>query len=488
MNITASFLTKFRKRFTHFIVGVFVLNILYDMYSSPYANQWKFYTAITIFLAYYIHTLGILPFLTLKKQRKKYIALTIIGFFISMYTVMWFEAMKASEIVRYVNGDPYPIATKLPPTHFFFKPEWIFGSLLVCSLIFIPFFLLSFVYHLLIIKKKDRKRLLSFKYTEAIANVVISVSLLFFVLFSSASSKGAFHNSQVFVLFLMAFYLNTFLFTKKFLQDQKVLKYILLNALSFTVIILGVQLITNLSFEKLLPGSENFILISVIYFIVFALSFVYAYVRSKLKANERLFDLKLTAKESEIQLLKSQVNPHFLFNTLNTLYATSLKEEAPKTAQSIAKLGSLIRYMQNDINKEFIPLQKEVDYLKDYMEIQKLRLAIEPEIITTFENIDTQMTSPGLFIPLVENAFKYGIHPTEKSTIRIQIQCSDQRVYFECKNNYDPNQKVHGMNEGFGIGIQNVEKRLKLVYPEKHTFDIDKSATRFVVKLTLDLT
>ena len=87
------------------------------------------------------------------------------------------------------------------------------------------------------------------------------------------------------------------------------------------------------------------------------------------------------------------------------------------------------------------------------------------------------MMSPGLFIPLVENAFKYGIHPTEKSTIHIRIQCSDRQITFECENNYDPNQKVHAMNEGFGIGIQNVQKRLKLVYPEKHTFDIDKSAT-----------
>ncbi len=438
-------------------------------------------------LAFYIHTLLILPLLTLKKQRKRYITFTIIGFLVFACTAMWFEAMKASEIVRYVDALKFPSGTKLPPAHFFFKADWFFGGLLVCSLIFIPFFLLSFTYHILILKKEDRQRLLYFKYTEIIANIIISLSLLFFVLYGSVSNSAAFHNSQIFVLFLIAFYLNVFFYTKKVLLDQNIPKYILLHFLSLAFIIVGIKLITGLPFERILPGSDNFVLTLVIYFILFLLSFVYAYARLKFKSNERLFDLKLTAKESELQLLKSQVNPHFLFNTLNTLYATSLKENAPKTAQSIAKLGSLIRYMQNDINKELIPLHKEVDYLTDYIEIQKLRLAIEPEIIITLENIDTQMISPGLLIPLVENAFKYGIHPTEKSTIQIRIRCFENSIAFECENNYDPNQKVHAMNEGFGIGIQNVEKRLELVYPEKHTFDIDKTETRFVVKLTLDL-
>ena len=143
--------------------------------------------------------------------------------------------------------------------------------------------------------------------------------------------------------------------------------------------------------------------------------------------------------------------------------------------------------MQNDIHKDLIPLQKEVDYLQDYIEIQKLRIATELEIQTSFENIGSQLMSPGLFIPLVENAFKYGIHPTEKSTIKIDIFCDANTIHFRCENRYDTHQKVHHMEEGFGIGIKNVKQRLQLVYPEKHHFDIDQTDDIFIVELTLQL-
>ena len=467
----------------HLVVGIIAMNILYSATTNTYMSRWDLYTNYLIVFAFYVHSLWLLPLLTIQGKTKKYLILTLISFFILTYTLVWLEAMESSELVTTVDGKP------LSADYFFFQIQWLVFGLLTGLAFFVPFSLCSSLYHVLLMNKSQRKTLASFKYSEVVANGIIVLSVVLFTLVSANNMRTAgVQNALQVTLFFCIFYFNVFVLVPALLSNRRVLSYIGLNLLSIVVILLGTKLIYELPFEKVLPFSRNFNVLMIIAFVIFLSAFVYAYVRLKFKANERLFDLKLTAKESELQLLKSQVNPHFLFNTLNTLYATSLKEQAPKTAQSITKLGSLIRYMQNDIHKELIPLQKEVDYLNDYIEIQKLRLAIEPEIITTFENIDAQMMSPGLFIPLVENAFKYGIHPTEKSTIHIRIQCSDRQITFECENNYDPNQKVHAMNEGFGIGIQNVQKRLKLVYPEKHTFDIDKSATRFVVKLTLDLT
>jgi len=219
-------------------------------------------------------------------------------------------------------------------------------------------------------------------------------------------------------------------------------------------------------------------------FIDYTLSFIYGFIRHRIKNKS----IALDAKESELKLLKSQVNPHFLFNTLNTLYSTALEENAPKTAESTAKLASLIRYMQEDINKDFIPLENEIKYLENYISIQKLRCFIEPDIETKFIHIENHKLSPGLLIPFVENAFKYGIDPSKKSKLSVSIICEKNTISFECINTYDENYKTYYKEQGFGIGIKNAKQRLELVYPKKHTIDIKKENNIFSVKINLNIT
>jgi LytS/YehU family sensor histidine kinase len=203
------------------------------------------------------------------------------------------------------------------------------------------------------------------------------------------------------------------LFGPVLLEEKKPGTYLLLTSISFIVIVIGTKLIYG-------SGSLSNLLVLAIYFtLATVLSLTYSYVRLKLINDQLIFNLKLGAKDSELQLLKSQVNPHFLFNTLNTLYATALEENAPKTAESTAKLANLLRYMQNDINKDFIPLENEIKYLEDYITIQKLRCEIEPQIETKFSNFENHQISPGLLIPFVENAFKYGIDPTKPSKLKV---------------------------------------------------------------------
>lgn len=471
--------SNLRKGIAHTVVGAFALFMVYQ--ATTHSSQWEQCITYLFIVAFYIHSLVSLPLITIRKQTKKYLLSTVIGFFVVTYALIFFEAMDASEMLTTVGGE------SLPPAHFFFQARWHLYGLFTGFLIFIPFTLFSLLYHILIISKSQRKELFSYRYTEFIINTV-AASTLILLSFVNFGSDGSLTNTFELILVLIIFYSSTFIFIPKFLLKRRFLPYGISLFLSFAVFLVIKSLFDQ---PDIIIGIEDGYYIvrpTVSFFVAIFASFIYNYVRSKRRANQELFSLQLNTKDSELQLLKSQVNPHFLFNTLNTLYATSLKEEAPKTAKSIAKLANLIRYMQNDINKDFITLETEVNYVKDYIEIQKLRVAVEPEIASFFENIGAQKISPGLFIPLVENAFKYGIHPTEKSTITLEIRCEDDTVYFRCENAYDKDQKVHHMNEGFGIGIQNVEERLKLVYPEKHHFDIEQTDDTFIVKLTLQIT
>jgi sensor histidine kinase YesM len=459
-------------------VGIIAMYILYSASTNNFMSRWDVYTNFLIVFAFYIHSLVLLPLITIQSKTKLYTIITLISFFLLTYTLLWFEAMESSEMVTTIDGNA------LPTTHFFFQPKWLLYGLFTGILVFIPFSLFSLLYHILVMSKIQRQKLFALKYTEAILNVIVSLCLILLTFVNFDGSGDGIVNTFELILLLAVFHLNTFVLIPKFIKTKRYLKYELFVFALFCLFIL-IKYLFEPSALFITTVLQRYVIPFTSFTVAILLSFTYAFVKSELKAKADLANLKLNSKESELQLLKSQVNPHFLFNTLNTLYATSLKENAPKTAQSIAKLGSLIRYMQNDIHKDLIPLQKEVDYLKDYIEIQKLRIATEPEILASFENIGSQLMSPGLFIPLVENAFKYGIHPTEKSTITIDVYCQENTIHFRCENAYNANQKVHHMEEGFGIGIKNVKQRLQLVYPDKHHFDIDQTDDTFIVELTL---
>ena len=138
-------------------------------------------------------------------------------------------------------------------------------------------------------------------------------------------------------------------------------------------------------------------------------------------------DIVILEKEkstAELNSLKQQINPHFLFNTLNSLYALGIEEKSKKTADGIAKLGTLMRYNLNDAQKELIPLSKEINYIKEYIELQELRLTNNNKLtINILESgIDDYQIAPLLLIPFIENAFKYGVSATEKTKIDLKIK------------------------------------------------------------------
>lgn len=478
MSLEIFFTPKIRKRIVHLITFLIIISILSN-YRVDILKDGSYYwqslaKGLLVAVAFYVNTFLLLPILFEKRNIKKYIILTLAFIILFGLMFLWFEAVSSSLFTRYTNGEK-PI-----PSDLFFDFLSQGGLYLGLIAAYIPFSIITFIYYLLTTNYENRKKILASKYTEPLINIIV-VALIFLFNFSVARGESLFRANFVTILFMLFFYCNTFLLTPFILKENNKIKYFAFLAILFVAFeIIMLIIIDENRPEQLLT---SFLVMLFLFSILTIVSFSYGYFRFKLKNQS----LKLGVKNSELQLLKSQVNPHFLFNTLNTLYATALEENAPKTAGSTAKLANLLRYMQNDISKDFIPLENEIKYLEDYIAIQKIRCEIAPEIKTHFINIGSKKISPGLLIPFVENAFKYGIDPSKPSVLNISVICSDNTIGFECTNSYNDAYTTYYKEQGFGIGITNTKQRLELVYPKKHTLAITKENNLFTVKLDISI-
>lgn len=196
--------------------------------------------------------------------------------------------------------------------------------------------------------------------------------------------------------------------------------------------------------------------------------------------------LKSEKLESELKFLKSQINPHFLFNSLNNIYTLTVID--PKSAgDSLLKLSEMLRYLLYECDAKKVPLGRELSYLQNYIDLFSLKdeEALNIKFDTKDVNEDV-MIAPLLFIPFIENAFKHSqVEDLEKGWINITLFGDAKQVYFEVKNSLP---KVEFSKDKVGgIGLQNVNRQLELVYPEKHTLNINKTETEFSVELTIIL-
>lgn len=180
-------------------------------------------------------------------------------------------------------------------------------------------------------------------------------------------------------------------------------------------------------------------------------------------------ELKKEKSKTELSLLKTQINPHFFFNTLNNLYALTVKS-SPQAPEVILKLSDMMRYTIYDGKKETVKISEEIAYLNNYIELHKIRYRKSVEI-TFNHNIDTNLNIPPLlYIILLENAFKHGIETlAENAFIHVNLYDNDDFIYFEIENNFDPNEITNSK----GIGLQNLKRRLSLLYKQQHELTID---------------
>lgn len=277
--------------------------------------------------------------------------------------------------------------------------------------------------------------------------------------------------------FMLVFYLNYFFLIDRLLHKGKTKRFILFNLL----LIVAVALLMHYGrgwIETLMPelrarrgmrrGNMKLLFVvrnSTSLFLMTGLSVALKMTVRWFEVENERKELAKAKSEAELQNLKNQINPHFLLNTLNNIYAL-IEFNPPKAQQAVMDLSKMLRHLLYDNNQTYVPLQQEANFMRNYIELMRIRLSDNVKLSTDFSYSETGNTriSPLIFISLIENAFKHGISGDKPSFIDISLkEHPDGKVEFVSRNSYFP--KSESDKSGSGIGLELVKRRLELLYP-----------------------
>lgn len=291
------------------------------------------------------------------------------------------------------------------------------------------------------------------------------------------------------------FYINYFFLADKLFFNKKIVHFLIINTALIALFIWVKDIVDTQLFSDVFPprpgGKDGppFKLFVYVDIIRFSVPMIFSV---GVKTAERWFKSEDERKEaaniklqSELQHLKYQLQPHFFFNSLNTIY--SLVDISPENAKTtIHSLGKLMRYLLYDTNEEKVSLKKEVEFMTKYIELMKLRAPEKTSVTYNFPKITEDIeVAPLLFISLVENAFKHGISASEGSHLSFEMTLEDHTIVFKTTNPNTP--KTDTDKSGSGIGLVNLEKRLSILYPHKHELSTKTYDNLFVSTLSLQL-
>jgi LytS/YehU family sensor histidine kinase len=294
-------------------------------------------------------------------------------------------------------------------------------------------------------------------------------------------------------LYLAVFYLNWFILIPKLYINRK---FLLFSISILLVIFLGAWWRIEIEhITKILPGLFDFrgsrprpfkgmlltlVLISIL-IIISSLFRIIDFYNQKTRQEKILIEQK---NEAELKLLRLQLNPHFLFNALNNIYALVLTK-SENASNSLMSLSQLLRYIIYDATADKVPLSDEIRYLKYYIELESLRL-VNPESVRMEikGNADTFNIMPLIFIPFIENSFKHS-NINKGGHIYIVLEIKENYIDFRCENSIS--NTVKQKDKTGGIGLVNTQKRLELVYEDKHKLEIEQTDQVFKIRLTIEL-
>ncbi|MCD6065986.1 MAG: sensor histidine kinase [Bacteroidetes bacterium] len=217
------------------------------------------------------------------------------------------------------------------------------------------------------------------------------------------------------------------------------------------------------------------------------LRFVAVFVLSLLlRVNDQWKRAQKEKISAELSYLRAQINPHFLFNTLNSIYSMAI-DNSENTATAVVKLSAMMRYAITEAHKDTVPLEKEINYIADYIDLQNYRLGHTVKLSHRVSGDPVgKKIAPLILISIVENAFKYGVNPEENSSIMVDLTVHEYFLVFLVRNNkVRTNVKE---DEKSGVGIENTKNQLNMIYPGKYKFEIQENPREFSVLLTLQLT
>ena len=283
------------------------------------------------------------------------------------------------------------------------------------------------------------------------------------------------NHSGVSLSFFVIFYINYLLFIPKVLFKEHTGQFILLNILLILVVSIGLRYWHNIiAFPPPAPRRPHLPPQYIFYIrditsMIFTVGLSVA-IRMSLRWSATELERREAVKsrtEAELKNLRNQLNPHFLLNTLNNIYALTAFD-TEKAQQAIQELSKLLRYVLYDNQETFVPLTKEVEFIQNYIELMRIRVSSAVKINTNFQiRPDSQSpVAPLLFISLIENAFKHGISPTEPSFIDIMLTEKDDEIHCVIRNSNYPKNAMD--KSGSGIGLEQVRKRLELLYAGRY--------------------
>jgi two-component system LytT family sensor kinase len=292
------------------------------------------------------------------------------------------------------------------------------------------------------------------------------------------------------ILGMAAFYLNSLWIFPNFFEKRRFILYLVINVLLLGVLshiffMVDGYIFVNYTTEPLpedLPRMFPYMRIfSMLIFITF-ISLIFSLIRKVQVQDGKEKQLSKEKSDTEIQLLKAQINPHFIFNSMNNIYslAYSKSDQAP---EAILKLSEMLRYVYYDCNRDEVTLGAELEYIRNYMAFQQMKSPHEQNIVLESEGIDESFRiAPMLFIPFVENSFKYSkIEELQDASVGIKLTTEDNKLCFRITNTHPEN----GKSPGSGMGIENVRNRLALTYPGTSSLEFKDENSSFEVVMKI---
>ncbi|KQC29529.1 sensor histidine kinase [Flagellimonas eckloniae] len=315
--------------------------------------------------------------------------------------------------------------------------------------------------------------------------------VLVFLFYSFDRENPGFHGHQLafFSTYVLAAAAIGYWLMPRFLYKRKYWQFFTFVFLMVAIVILLEELLLE---QLFFPGTRRaksfpgvfFSLLGVLPVITILSGFKFGW--DALQKQEQIEALKGTVQESELQFLRSQINPHFLFNNLNNLYSYAL-EGSPKTPEIILELSGLLRYMLYECKEKFVPLQKEIEQLHNFIKLSKLQIENRGMVHFDVQNVETgYKIAPLILIVFIENAFKHSqAGQSENIKIDMKLHMKANMLHFVCDNNHEPIEGLDSVDAG--IGLENVKKRLQLLYPNKHHLEIKEDRNRYKVNLSVEL-
>ncbi len=251
----------------------------------------------------------------------------------------------------------------------------------------------------------------------------------------------------------------------------------------------GLIFLSEFKSDGMAPMSKSLLFVLIAVYIIVALVSAFSLVKHNYKSSaanqelqRKILEAQLKLKEQELHYLKMQIHPHFLFNTLNTMYGFALKK-SDETPEMILKLSNLLDYLLYQVDKPFVALKEELAHIKDYVALEKMRFGDNLEILTNFEEVNESIdVAPMLLIPFVENSFKHGQIKNQKLSIVMDLKHENNVIEFNIKNSILNPPK----NTQDRIGLSNIKKRLSTLYPNNYELQISTNENWYMIKLKLN--